>query len=81
MTLFFATTSRIIITCNKRLSPFLHQEIAELGFDAVRTFSTGIELQGTINDCIKLNLNLRCASQILYSLTEFRANTPDDVYR
>ncbi len=81
MTQFFTTASRIIITCNKRLSPYLQQEIAELGFKAVRTFSTGVELNGTVNDCIKLNLHLRCASQVLYSIKEFTANHPDDVYR
>src|ERR1700712_780479 len=80
MTKFFTTSSRIIITCNKRLSPYLQMEVAELGFAAVRTFSTGVELSGTINDCIKLNLNLRCASQVLYSLKEFKATGPDDVY-
>lgn len=81
MTQFFSTASRIIITCNKRLSPYLQQEVSELGFTAVRTFSTGVELNGTINDCIKLNLNLRTASQVLYSIKEFKANGPDDVYR
>lgn len=81
MTHFFTTPSRIIITCNKRLSPFVHQEVSELGFTAVRTFSTGVELSGTINDCIRLNVNLRCASQVLYSLKEFKANGPDDVYK
>ncbi|GEO08534.1 THUMP domain-containing class I SAM-dependent RNA methyltransferase [Segetibacter aerophilus] len=81
MTTFFSNDSRIIITCNKRLSPYLQQEVTELGFTPVRTFSTGIELKGTINDCIKLNLNLRCASQVLYSLKEFQANGPDDVYK
>ena len=81
MTQFFTTASRIIITCNKRLAPYLQQEVAELGFTVVRTFATGVELKGTLNDCIKLNLNLRCASQVLYSLKEFRATGPDDVYR
>jgi putative N6-adenine-specific DNA methylase len=81
MTQFFTTPSRIIITCNKRLSVYLEKEVVELGFKTVRTFATGVELQGTINDCIRLNLNLRCASQVLYSLREFKANTPDDIYR
>jgi putative N6-adenine-specific DNA methylase len=81
MTTFFSIDSRIIITCNKRLSPYLQQEVTELGFTPVRTFSTGVELKGTINDCIKLNLNLRCASQVLYSLKEFQVNGPDDVYK
>jgi putative N6-adenine-specific DNA methylase len=76
----FTTPSRIIITCNKRLVPWLKLEVEELGFEVVSTFSTGIELKGTVNDCIRLNLNLRCASQVLYSLYEFRCNGPDELY-
>jgi 23S rRNA G2445 N2-methylase RlmL len=76
----FTTPSRIIITCNKRLTPWLTLEVEELGFTVERTFSTGVELKGTVNDCIKLNLNLRCASQVLYSLYEFRCNGPDELY-
>lgn len=77
------TTSarRIIITCSKRLSPYLEQEVIELGFRPVRTFATGVELLGTMNDCIRLNLNLRCASQVLYALKEFHSDGPDDIYR
>src|SRR5438046_912869 len=74
-------TSRIIVTCSKRLSPYLQQEITDLGFKIVRTFPTGVELRGTMNDCIRLNLNLRCASQVLYSLKEFPANHPEEVYK
>jgi 23S rRNA G2445 N2-methylase RlmL len=80
MTQFFTTPSRIIITCNKRLSLYLEREVIELGFKPVRTFATGVELKGSINDCIKLNVNLRCASQVLYSIKEFNATGPDDVY-
>jgi 23S rRNA G2445 N2-methylase RlmL len=76
----FRSSSRIIITCNKRLAPYLEKEVVELGFDPVRTFQTGIELQGTLNDCIRLNLNLRCASQIHYSLKEFHARNAEDLY-
>ncbi|WP_336835374.1 THUMP domain-containing class I SAM-dependent RNA methyltransferase [Sphingobacterium siyangense] len=76
----FNTPNKVIITCNKRLSPYLQQEVKELGFDIVRAFPTGIELKVSINDTIKLNLNLRTASQILYSLKEFRANNPTELY-
>lgn len=77
----FSSPSRIVITCNKRLAPYLEQEVVELGFQPERTFSTGVELKGTVTDCIRLNLNLRVASQIHYSLKEFRADKPDDVYK
>jgi 23S rRNA G2445 N2-methylase RlmL len=76
----FTTPARIIVTCSKRLAPYLEQEIVELGFKPVRTFITGVELSGSVNDCIKLNLNLRCASQVLYSLKEFTCDGPDSLY-
>ncbi|HEY8657908.1 MAG TPA: class I SAM-dependent RNA methyltransferase [Hanamia sp.] len=76
----FNKPSHIIITCSKRLSVFLQQEVTELGFKITRVFATGIELNGTLNDCIKLNLNLRCASQVLYSLKSFPCSTPDQLY-
>lgn len=76
----FSTNSRIIVTCSNRLSGYLQQEITELGFKTVRLFKTGVELEGSLLDCIKLNLNLRCASQVLYSLKEFRAFNATDLY-
>ena len=76
----FNKPSRIIGTCSKRLSPFLQQEITELGFKLSGVFSTRIELNGTLQDCIKLNLNLRCASQVLYLLKSFTANDPKELY-
>ncbi|MCA6378561.1 MAG: class I SAM-dependent RNA methyltransferase [Cytophagales bacterium] len=76
----FTTRSRIIVTCKKRIAPYLEQEVRDLGFEIERRFVTGVELKGTVNDCIRLNLNLRCASQVLYSLKEFTANSPEEVY-
>lgn len=77
---FSSQVSRIVITCNNRLSAYVQQEVEELGFSPVRTFPTGVELQGTINDCIRLTLNLRCASQVLFSLGEFTVDGPDQLY-
>lgn len=76
----FHTESKIIITCNKRLSTYLQQEVEALGYEPTRVFPTGVELQGTITDTIPLNLNLRCGSQILYSLKTFTANDPTELY-
>ncbi len=73
--------SRIIVTCSNRLSPYLLSEITDLGFNPVRTFKTGVELLGDLNDCIKLNIHLRCASQVLFSLKEFTANNAQDLYQ
>jgi len=76
----FHTPSRIIVTCNNRLSPYVEQELRALDCPIVRTFPTGVELRGTVSQCIRLNLNLRCASQVLYSLKEFQCDHPDDLY-
>lgn len=76
----FHNKSKVIITCNKRLSPYLQDEVTALGYTIERAFQTGLELNITLTECIKLNLNLRCASQILYSIKSFKAITPDDLY-
>ncbi len=76
----FSLTSRIIITCSNRLSVYLQQEVAALGFVPARVFKTGVELSGTMADCIQLNLNLRCASQVLFSIHEFNADNANQLY-
>lgn len=77
----FNTPSKVIITCNKRLALYLQQEVIELGFKPIRVFSTGVELNLSLNECIRLNLNLRCASQVLYRLHEFTAENADELHR
>lgn len=77
----FNTSSRITITCNKRLTPWLEAEVRELGFAPEVTFATGLSLQASLNDCIRLNLNLRTASQVHYSLKAFRAADAEELYR
>ena len=76
----FNITGKIIVTCSNRLSPWLQKEIEALGFVPVRIFKTGVELKGSLQDCIRLNLNLRCASQVLFSIKEFRAVNADQLY-
>lgn len=77
----FHTPRKVIVTCNKRLSPYLEQEIRSLGFTPIRVFPTGAELLASVSDCITLNLNLRCASQVLYSLAAFTAADASELYQ
>jgi 23S rRNA G2445 N2-methylase RlmL len=77
----YTSRSRIVITCSKRLAPYLEQDVKELGYEIEEVFATGVALFGTVNDCIRLNLNLRCASQVHYSLLEFKVKNPDELYR
>jgi 23S rRNA G2445 N2-methylase RlmL len=77
----FSLKSRIIITCSNRLAPYLEMEVKDLGYKPLRVFKTGVELQGTMQDCIKLNLNLRCASQVLFSVKELSVPNADNLYK
>ena len=77
----FHNKSKIIITCSKRLAPYLEQEINESGLTIVRNSGTAIEMEGTMTDCIPLNLNLRCASQVLYLIKSFTAENPARLYK
>jgi putative N6-adenine-specific DNA methylase len=76
----FTYRRKIIITCHKWLAPSLEKQVIELGFEPKRVFQTGVELIGTVQDCIKLNLNLRCASQVMYSLKSFQCEDPDQLH-
>ncbi len=77
----FTTPAPVVITCNRRLSPFLAKELTAIGFTPDAVFPTGIRLTATLNDCIRLNLSLRCASQVLYSLQSFIAPNADALYK
>ena len=76
----FEQVSRIVVACPNRMSAALSDEISELGFEATRVFKTGVEIRGSLIDCMRLNLHLRCATQVRYSLGSFRAENPDRIY-
>jgi len=54
--------------------------VTALGFKIKKAFQTGVELNGTLADCIRLNLSLCSASQVLYSLKAFTCNSPQQLY-
>lgn len=77
----FDKPSRIVVTCQRGLSRWLGEELTELGLPGVEVFSGGASTSGSLEDCQRLNLSLRCASQVLYSLRRFRCNSPEFLYR
>lgn len=81
MNTLFDKSSTIVITSHKRIAPYLAMEVEALGFEVDEVFITGVKLTGTLKDCIKLNINLRCASQVLFLLDSFVVRHPDQLYR
>lgn len=77
----FNQSSRILVACPDRMAHWLAEEIDELGYPCREVLRTGVMLDGTLNDCIRLNLHLRCATHVRYSLGSFHAAHQDDIYR
>jgi 23S rRNA G2445 N2-methylase RlmL len=77
----FNRTGKIVITCPKRITPWLQTELEALGYTDFATSHMSISLDGTMQDCMKLNLYLRTGHSILFQLKEFRAKGPDDLYQ
>ncbi|MEX2567954.1 MAG: THUMP domain-containing protein [Cyclobacteriaceae bacterium] len=77
----FKKTGKIVITCFDRYAEYLEQEIQDLGFHPTGSFRTRVELSGTLDDCIYLNLHLRTASHVLYEIHQFSLYHIQDLYK
>jgi putative N6-adenine-specific DNA methylase len=73
--------SRIVITCAKGVSPFLRQEILSLGFPVLSEGKAEVEIEGTMEDTLRLNLLIRTGQRVLFLIESFSAKTPDDLYK
>jgi putative N6-adenine-specific DNA methylase len=77
----FTQKGKVVITCKDRFAPYLEEEVKALGFKPTGVFRTRLELEGTLNDCIFLNLHLRTASHVLFEIKSFYLRHADDIYR
>jgi 23S rRNA G2445 N2-methylase RlmL len=77
----FQKKSRLLITCAPSLSEWLRMEIEALGHKVLLARKTGIEIEGTLVDTMRLNLWLRTAFAVLYRLDEFECRDADALYR
>jgi 23S rRNA G2445 N2-methylase RlmL len=77
----FSKKSRLLITCAPSLSEWLQKELESLGYKVMLVRKTGIEIEGTLNDAMKLNLWLRTAFAVLYMLEEFECQDAEALYR
>ena len=70
----------ILVTCPREFPPILRKEIEALGYNITQELPAGIELQGTLQDCLRLNLWLRTAHRVLIRLGSWQARTADQMY-
>lgn len=76
----FNKPGEIIITCPNRISAYLAQEVESLGYVLREVWPTGVKIEGSMNDCVRLNLNIRTGNQVLFLLKSFKVNTPEELY-
>ena len=62
----------ILITCAPSLEEYLEAEVEGLGYSVNSSHHGGVEITGTLEDCMRLNLHLRTAYNVLYLLRKFK---------
>lgn len=77
----FSQKSKILITCPLRMVPYLKKELEGLNFTITKENRMSLETEGTMIDCMKLNLHLRTGHRVLYLLKTFQAEGPDELYK
>jgi len=77
----FTLKSRIRINCAARLVPYLKQEVEALEYTVLAETETGVEISGTLEDCMTLNLHLRTAFRVLFEVETFTANNAEELYK
>ncbi len=77
----FNSKGKIVITCPKRMNVWLTTELQALGYTDLEESHMSVSFQGSMEDCMKLNLFLRTGHTVLFQIKEFYAKTPDDLYK
>lgn len=81
MSFSFNHTSSVFITCPFKTSTICAAEVEKLGYKVDQIKDNAITIQATLKDCIKLNMNLRTASKVLWLLFEGKASNAEELYR
>jgi 23S rRNA G2445 N2-methylase RlmL len=71
----------VTITAPKGLIPYTVKEIRSLGYDICWKSDTAIGILGTFSDTLRLNLWLRTAHHVLYTLKKFNCRDLKSLYR
>lgn len=77
----FDQKSEILITCPKEIPVYLEQELKNLGFPIIYTRKAAVATEGTLNDCIFLNMHIRTGHRVLWCLEKYRIQNPDVLYK
>jgi 23S rRNA G2445 N2-methylase RlmL len=80
-TIFYCMqNSKIVVTCSPEIAPILADEINALGYTNTKIGKLEVSLEGSLQDCMRLNMYLRTANRVLYLVKGFKAANPDQLY-
>lgn len=71
----------ILITSPHGLTPFLREEVENLKYPIKWSGAAGVQTEGDYTDAMRLNLYLFTAHHVLYQISQFSCNNPDELYR
>jgi len=73
--------SIILVTCAKGITPFLKEELVQLGFSVISVTKAGVMTEGSLDDTFRLNLWLRTGHRVLFLIKNFHAPDAYALYR
>ncbi len=77
----FGEKNKIVVICGKGLGKYVQGELSELGFGVGEVKDTSVHTQGSLNEAVRLNLELRTGLYVHYLLGEFKCRDSDELYR
>ncbi len=80
MASFVDDLSRIVVSCASGCSPYLAREIEALGLPVRGQGETAVETEGSLEDCMRLNLWVRTGHKVFWQVAGFRSDDPDELY-
>ena len=70
-----------LIPCLLGLEKLVGDEVKRLGLDDVQVENGRILCRGTLDDCARLNINLRCGARVMLVLGEFEARSFEELFQ
>ena len=81
MSAVFPYKSAIVITCFPMQSEWLAKEVAALDYEVKSSSISEVEVEGYMDDCMRLNMYLRTANRVLFQIQRFNANNANELYK
>jgi putative N6-adenine-specific DNA methylase len=73
-------TRQTRVTCAPGLAPYVKAELESLGFEILSMDRTGVEINASTEDAMRLNLQLRTAFHVLQRFADINCKNADELY-